>query len=187
MHSQLRIVAGTLRGRKLSYTPNKRLRPAPQMVRAALFSILGQGVPGKPFIDLFAGTGAVGVEALSRGARPVTFVEKDFRVALELEKNLAEFGVAESTEVVKGDVYHWVERWAGSPEPVNVFLGTPFADLRQRWEDLQAAIEALIGKLAPGSVLVVQMEHPAPIDKLPGGCAWEVRRYGRNLLVFGER
>ena len=94
MRVQLRIVSGSLRGRKLQCTVNPALRPAPQMLREALFSILGTAVPGRPFYDLFAGTGAIGLEALSRGAQPVVFVERDFRVAGEIEHHLQAFGVA---------------------------------------------------------------------------------------------
>ena len=65
MRTQLRIVAGSLRGRKLTCDVNPQVRPAPQMVREALFSILGNAVPDRPFFDLFAGTGAVGLEAFS--------------------------------------------------------------------------------------------------------------------------
>ena len=86
MKTQIRIVAGSLRGRKLTCTVNAHLRPTPQRVREALFSILGNAVPGRPFVDVFAGTGVVGLEALSRGARSVTFVERDFRLGADLER-----------------------------------------------------------------------------------------------------
>src|ERR1700736_2375042 len=98
------------------------------MVREALFSILGNAVPGRPFYDLFAGTGAVGLEALSRGARPVVLVERDFRVAAEIERHMQAFGVAGQASVVRADAYRWGERWRGAPEPVNLFLGPPFPD-----------------------------------------------------------
>src|SRR6516164_7176073 len=94
MRLQVRIVAGTLRGRKLSYAANPQLRPTPQMLREALFSILGNAVPGRPFFDVFAGTGAVGLEALSRGAASAVFVERDFRVAGDIERHLKEFDIA---------------------------------------------------------------------------------------------
>ena len=66
--TEVRIVAGTLRGRKLACVVHPGMRPTPQMVREALFSILGNAVPGRPFYDVFAGTGVVGLEAVSRGA-----------------------------------------------------------------------------------------------------------------------
>src|SRR5438270_1931030 len=111
MRTQLRIVAGSLRGRKLTCTVNANLRPTPQMVREALFSILGNAVPGRPFIDVFAGTGVVGLEALSRGASSATFVERDFLLFCDLERHLAEFGVGDRAHIDRSDVYRWVERW----------------------------------------------------------------------------
>src|SRR5262252_9950703 len=91
--TQVRIVAGSLRGRKLTCVVHEGMRPTPQMVREALFSILGNAVPGRVFYDVFAGTGVVGLEALSRGASHVTFVERDFRLIGELEQHIEKFGV----------------------------------------------------------------------------------------------
>src|SRR5437016_5131790 len=101
MRTQLRIVAGSLRGRKLSCTVSPTLRPTPQMVREALFSILGNAVPDRPFFDVFAGTGVVGLEAVSRGASSTTFVERDFRLIGELEQHIRTFGVAEQTRIAR--------------------------------------------------------------------------------------
>src|SRR5437016_8665988 len=111
MRTQLRIVAGSLRGRKLTCDVNAQVRPAPQMVREALFSILGNAVPDRPFYDLFAGTGAVGLEALSRGASSVVLVERDGRVAGEISHHLQTFGVTERARVQRADVYRWAEHW----------------------------------------------------------------------------
>src|ERR1700761_2609197 len=122
MRTQLRIVAGSLRGRKIVCTVSPTLRPTPQMVREALFSILGNAVPDRPFFDVFAGTGVVGLEALSRGASSVTFVERDFRLSAELEYHIADFGVRAGTRIVRADVYRWIERWAPPAEPIVVFL-----------------------------------------------------------------
>src|SRR3954466_523741 len=110
MRTQLRIVAGSLRGRKLVCTVNPNLRPTPQRVREALFSILGNAVPERPFFDLFAGTGVNGLEALSRGASRAVFVERDFRRADDIQKHLAAFQVADRGQVVRSDVYRWAER-----------------------------------------------------------------------------
>src|SRR6266852_8391021 len=143
MRTQLRIVAGSLRGRKLTCEVNPQVRPAPQMVREALFSILGNAVPPRAFFDLFAGTGAVGLEALSRGANPVVFVERDFRVADQIQKHLHAFDVADRARLIRGDVYHWAERWPAPAEPVTLFLGPPFADFQRHPEALVTALADL--------------------------------------------
>src|SRR5437763_1991597 len=117
MRIQLRIVAGSLRGRKLLCTLHGNVRPTPQMVREALFSILGDAVPGRPFFDLFAGTGANGLEALSRGASAATFVERDRRSADDIAGYLRAFGVADQAQLVRSDVYRWADRWRPPAEP----------------------------------------------------------------------
>src|SRR5207249_2287321 len=93
--TQIRIVAGDLRGRRVTVTVTPELRPTPQMVREAFFSILGDAIPDRPFLDVFAGTGVVGLEAISRGARISTFLERDFQLAGQIEKYLKEFEVAD--------------------------------------------------------------------------------------------
>lgn len=184
MRAQLRIVAGSLRGRKLTCSVNPNLRPTPQMVREALFSILGNAVPDHPFFDVFAGTGVVGLEALSRGASAVTFVERDFRLLAELERNIRAFGVADAATVVRTDVYRWIEHWQPPPEPVTIFLSPPFADFERRPEEMLRLIAAIQDRVHPGSVLVLQAERAPVLDELPHRPAWDERRYGRNLLLI---
>src|SRR5512136_2612918 len=99
----MRVIAGTARGRKLLCPPGRAVRPTPDRVREALFSILGEAVPGARVADLFAGTGALGLEALSRGAASALFVEKDRRTAELLRRNLQECGFSGRAEVVAGD------------------------------------------------------------------------------------
>ncbi len=184
MRTQLRIVAGRLKGRKLTCDVNKNLRPAPQMVREALFSILGNAVPGRPFFDLFAGTGAVGMEGLSRGAFHLTLVERDFRAADQIQRHLHDFGVADQASVVRADVYRWAERWQAPDEPVTIFLGPPYADYQSRLDDLLMLIADLQLKAAADSVLVLQAEHDFQAGLLPDAERWEVRDYGRNRLLI---
>jgi 16S rRNA (guanine(966)-N(2))-methyltransferase RsmD len=184
MRIQLRIVAGILRGRKLHCQIDEAVRPTPQMVREALFSILGDAVPDRPFIDLFGGTGAVGLEAISRGARSTTFIERDVRLAGDIDRHARDFHVADKARIVRSDAYRWVERWLPPAEPVNVYVSPPFADFQDRPEALLDLIETLQRKLAVGSVLVVQAEKGLTVAQLPGGEKWEERRYGRNLLLI---
>jgi 16S rRNA (guanine966-N2)-methyltransferase len=184
MRTQIRIVAGSLRGRKLTCTVNPKLRPTPQMVREALFSILGNAVPDRVFFDVFAGTGVVGLEALSRGAKSVVFVERDFRLVAELEQHAAAFKVSSSISVARSDVYLWSMRWRPPAEPVNVFLSPPFADYERRTGDLAELVTTIREKVAPGSVVVLQAETTAPLDEIPGRAEADERRYGRNSLLF---
>jgi 16S rRNA (guanine(966)-N(2))-methyltransferase RsmD len=184
MRTQIRIVAGSLRGRKLTCTVNPNLRPTPQMVREALFSILGNAVPDRPFFDVFAGTGVVGLEALSRGAKSLVSVERDFRLVAELEQHAEDFRVADAVTVTRSDVYLWGMRWRPPAEPATVFLSPPFADYERRTGDLAELVTTIREKVHPGSVVVLQAETTAPLDEVPGRADADERRYGRNTLLI---
>lgn len=175
-----------MRGRKLPVAVHPGLRPTPQRVRESLFSILGNAVPDQLFVDVFAGSGVVGLEALSRGAASALFVERDRRLADAIERNAKEFGVGPQARVLRHDVYRWAERWAAPAEPVNVFLSPPFVDLAERPADFAALVANLQARLAPGSVLILQLEDTFDATTLPAANAWESRKYGRNLLLFWE-
>src|SRR3954467_13709693 len=107
--SEIRIVAGSLRGRKLTCLVHEGMRPTPQMVREALFSILGNAVPDRVFYDIFAGTGVVGLEAVSRGATSARLIEKDPRQSADIQKYADEFGIGAKVQVLKADAYRWAE------------------------------------------------------------------------------
>jgi 16S rRNA (guanine(966)-N(2))-methyltransferase RsmD len=184
MKTQIRIVAGSLRGRKLTCDVNPDLRPTPQMVREALFSILGNAVPEQRFYDLFAGTGVIGLEAISRGASRVTFAERDFRLVADLEKHLSAFGVRAVADIARADVYRWAEHWRPPAEPVTVCLSPPFNDLAERADDMLRLITGLQDKVSADSVIVLQAEEAPLLAELPDCPAWDERRYGRNRLLF---
>src|SRR5579871_6524345 len=129
MRVQLRIVAGALKGRKLSCIVNPELRPTPDRVREALFNILGDAVPDRLFIDVFAGSGVVGVEALSSGASAVQFVERDLRLGQDIHQHLRDFDYERQGRVLRTDAYRWAATWTTPPEPVNVFVSPPFKDI----------------------------------------------------------
>jgi 16S rRNA (guanine(966)-N(2))-methyltransferase RsmD len=187
MRTEIRIVAGNLRGRKVICSVNPRLRPTPQRVREALFSILGDAVPERPFFDVFAGTGVVGLEALSRGASKVTFLERDFRSAGDLEKHLEKFKVRPRATILRGDVYRWADRWQPPAEPINVFLSPPFDDFENKLPEMLLLLADMQRRLHSGSVLILQSERTWDLDKLPAKDEWEQRVYGRNELLIWVR
>lgn len=184
--SAVRIVAGSLRGRKVACTVHANLRPTPQMVREALFSILGNAVPGRVFYDVFAGTGVVGMEAVSRGASAARLIERDPRQASTIQSHLERFGITNRSEVIRADAYRWAERWMPPGNaPVNLFLSPPFADLvGDRCETFLACVQVLLNKAPDDSVLIIQAEQGFPLDALPDYSWWDIRSYGRNLLMF---
>lgn len=181
---QVRIVAGSLRGRKLTVVVHEGMRPTPQMVREALFSILGNAVPDRVFYDIFAGTGVVGLEAVSRGATSARLIEKDSRQGADIQKYAEQFGVGSKVQILKADAYRWAERWLPPKDAVNLFLSPPFPDLSEKAEEFLTLINLLRDKAPNESVLAIQAEEGFPLDKLPDPGAWDVRKYGRNLLLF---
>lgn len=187
MKTQIRIVSGSLRGRKLNCTVNSELRPTPQMVREALFSILGNAVPIRLFVDVFAGTGVHGLEALSRGAPAAYFIERDIRLAGDIEKHLRTFGLIKQAKLFRTDAYRWLAAWQPPAEPVNVFVSPPFADLQERPEEMVGALTQLQGRVADDSVLILQSEREAAIDDSPPLQDWERRTYGRNVLMLWQK
>ncbi|WP_416138224.1 16S rRNA (guanine(966)-N(2))-methyltransferase RsmD [Halomonas sp. HK25] len=149
---RLRIIGGDYRRRLLPVLDSPGLRPTPDRVRETLFNWLTAALPGARVLDLFAGTGALGLEALSRGAREASFVERDSRVAGQLEENLATLGAAERGRVVTADAAAYL---AGPPVPCSlVFLDPPF---RQGLaEPCCAALEA--GWLADEAFIYLECE-----------------------------
>jgi 16S rRNA (guanine966-N2)-methyltransferase len=182
--TQVRIVAGTLRGRKLSVVVYEGMRPTPQLVREAFFSILGNALPDRVFFDVFAGTGVFGLEAVSRGASSARLIEKDPRQVNDIQKYAQQFGVADRIQVLRADAYRWAERWIPGKEPVNLFLSPPFVDLTAKSDEFLALVGTLLAKAPNDSVLTIQAEQGFPMEKLPDLPEWDVRAYGRNLLLF---
>ncbi len=120
----LRIIGGTWRGRRLRFPAAALIRPTPDRVRETLFNWLGGRIVGARCLDLFAGSGALGLEALSRGAAHVTFVERDPAAVRELRARLAEWG-ARDAQLEQGDALAFL---AHSPHPFDIaFLDPPFA------------------------------------------------------------
>ncbi|HSQ57952.1 MAG TPA: RsmD family RNA methyltransferase [Gemmata sp.] len=183
--TQVRIVAGSLRGRKLTVVVHEGMRPTPQMVREAFFSILGNAIPGRAFYDVFAGTGVVGFEAISRGATSARMIEKDSRQAADIQKYADQFGIADKVQVLKADAYRWAERWIPpAKDPVNLFLSPPFPELSEKAEEFLSLVRVLLEKAPDESVLTIQAEEGFPIDRLPEPDLWDVRGYGRNILLI---
>jgi 16S rRNA (guanine(966)-N(2))-methyltransferase RsmD len=172
-----RILAGRWKGRTLRVP--RGARPTSSRAREALFDILQDRVRGSRFLDLFAGSGAVGLEALSRGARASVFVERDSRA---LEKNLAAVAARpEEFEIVREDARAAVSALARRAETFDVvFADPPYS--------LEAAVSKKIGDLlAPAGRLVVQTDSGASAPEFPGLFLSERRAYGRNAFwFFGE-
>jgi 16S rRNA (guanine966-N2)-methyltransferase len=182
----MRIIAGSHRGRRLSGPRGGSLRPTSDKVREALFSILGARVAGGRFLDLYAGTGAVGIEALSRGASCVTFVESDPNAVQIMRKNLTTCGLLDQAEVRVALTRTFLRQrqWWHGPYDV-VFADPPYADREAATLVLDSWDEAL---LTPEAVMIIEQDSraEAPVTTAQ---ARLLRRYEYGdtaLLVFGS-
>ncbi len=184
MKYQVRIIAGELRGRKIEVKLDPNLRPMSDRARGALFNILVNEVPDRPFFDIFAGSGAVGLEALSRGARQATFVEKDGLAVQCILKHAKTFGVEDKVRVLQVDAYRWADKGAIPAEPANYFLGPPYRNIDEFGEAIVWLIKVFLQRAAPGSVIVLQTDDDYDPDQLPDPEQWDIRRYGRNQLAI---
>ncbi|MBJ7353594.1 MAG: 16S rRNA (guanine(966)-N(2))-methyltransferase RsmD [Thermoleophilaceae bacterium] len=155
----MRIVAGEFKGRRLSGPEGKAARPTSDKVREALFSILGP-IDDARVLDLFAGTGAVGIEAVSRGAAEAVLVERDRRMASVIERNLSELLGAgdERATLVRGDALKYL---AGATGFDLVFVDPPYAQAAALEPKLAALLPAA---LAPGATVVTESDRRSPLD-----------------------
>src|SRR6204780_3698089 len=108
----MRVIAGKYRSRRLKGPGAQRLRPTSDRLRETLFDVLGPSVEDSLFVDLFAGTGAAGIEAISRGAREVIFIESHSATAKLIRTNLAELGIRDGAEVIEADAVRALEKLA---------------------------------------------------------------------------
>src|SRR5262245_32904980 len=183
----MRIIASTLRGRRITIEADPGLRPLADRAREALFSILGDAVPERMFFDVFAGSGSVGLEAFSRGASSVVFVERDPRAVANLLKHLEQFGVAGQARVLRSDAYRWADKWDVPSEPVSVFLGPPYEEFEKHLDAVTWIVSTLQWKVAPGSMLIVQSDNRFDATQLPEPENWDTRTYGRTQLMIWRK
>ena len=177
----MRIGGGNTKGRRLQSVPGRRVRPTSGRVRQALFDTLREWVPGCIFVDMFAGTGSVGLEALSQGAGKVFFVENDRRALLALRTNISRCGAESRATIVAAALPQAVRRLPGAQQVDVLFLDPPYAS------DLAEATLITLndcGLLASDGLIVWQHAAPRePLD-LPGYTLWQDKRYGNTQLSF---
>jgi len=181
----MRVIAGSAKGRKLLSVPGQRTRPITDRVKAALFDTLGQQVAGCRFLDLFGGTGSVGIEALSRGAAEAIFVEINRQAVRTIDENLRRTGLAERARVVRGDAFAFLQR--PNLEPFDLIYVAP-PQYRRLWVRALEAIDGRPSLLAEEGQIIVQI-HPKEWEplKLQHLKLADQRRYGSTLLLFWLR
>ena len=157
---RVKLTGGRGRGRRLRSPRIEGLRPTSARLREALFDVLGSRIHAAAFLDVFAGTGAVGLDALSRGAARAVFIESDRRAARLIAANLALAGVADSGRIIESDAVRALLDLRRLVERFDVvFLDPPYAD-----ESLERALPAAAGVLRSGGVLVVEHASRRGVD-----------------------
>ncbi len=183
--SSPRVIAGSARGRRLQSVPGDKTRPITDRAKESLFNILSPNLQGAAFLDLFAGTGAVGIEALSRGAGFVRFVDNQ-RAALEtISANLASTKLGKAAHIQQGDAFaHLAQR--PDREFDYVFIAPP--QYKELWKRALLAVDNQPGWLVEDAWVIVQID-PKEYEKLElkNLDEFDERKYGNTLLVFYER
>jgi 16S rRNA (guanine966-N2)-methyltransferase len=181
----MRVVAGELRGRRLSAAPGRETRPTSERARAGLFDWLGPRVVGARVLDLFAGTGALGIEALSRGATDAIFVERSRGALRALRKNLEDLGLVARARVVERDLTRGLGAVAAQSAGVDlVFADPPYEG---EWQARLLGCEALLDLLGAESVVIVERSARSPVE--PGTARLHLRgskRYGETAFDWYE-
>jgi 16S rRNA (guanine(966)-N(2))-methyltransferase RsmD len=179
-----RVIAGKARGRKLKMVPGNSTRPIMDKVKEALFSILGDVIPGSTFLDLFAGTGAVGIEAISRGAQFVRFIDNDKAAIRTIYENLAQTQLAENAEVLHTNAFGYLKR--SNPTQFEIVYIAP-PQYKDMWKTALTELDTHPANMYPDAMVIVQID-PNEVEELSlkNLHLYREKTYGNTLLQFYE-
>ncbi len=183
--SGIRVIAGTAKGRRLKLVPGDSTRPVMDRVKQAVFNIIGGGIGDSTFLDLFGGTGSVGIEALSRGASQAMFIDSDKFAIKTIKENLEGVGFVGQSRVLRGDALEYL-----NSTPLTsfdyIYIAPP--QYQGLWAKALNLIDAQPGWLNPDGWTVVQI-HPAEYveQDLTHLTLVEQRKYGSTLICIYER
>jgi 16S rRNA (guanine966-N2)-methyltransferase len=180
----MRVIAGKAKGHRLKSVPGKGTRPITDRAKSALFSIIGNDIIGCRFLDLFAGTGQVGIEALSRGAVEAVFVERAGQALRTIRENLAHTRLEAGARVVRADVFDFLASPGGPADAFEyVYVAPP--QYRGLWVQALQALDAYPAWLADDAWAIAQI-HPREYEDLALDhlVLFDRRSYGKVMLCF---
>lgn len=181
----LRVIAGKARGRKLRSVPGDTTRPVTDRVKEALFNILAGDVTGSRWWDVFAGTGAIGIEALSRGAAFVRFTDLNRAPVETVKLNVAHCGFSAQAEIRRGDAFTMLSRGADAQFEY-IYIAPP--QYKEMWEKALELVDEDTSWLSEDGWVIVQIDPREYKDlALQNLEEIEQRKYGSTLLIFYER
>jgi 16S rRNA (guanine966-N2)-methyltransferase len=183
--SSPRIISGKARGFRLQDVPGDITRPITDRVKEALFNIIGSDMPGAIFLDLFAGTGSVGIEALSRGAEFVRFTDINWPAVKVVKANLEHTRLNENAEVIRIDAFQFLKQ---NPDRDFDYIYIAPPQYHEMWIKALALLDANAAWLSLEGWIIVQID---PVEYQPQSLLhfheFDQRRYGSTLLIFYER
>lgn len=184
---KLRIVGGKFRGRQIEYSGDPVTRPMKDNIREALFNLVGGWVEGKVVFDLFAGTGAIALEALSRGASKAYLIERHIPTVRIITENVRSLDPDLPAEIATSDTFFWVRQFLKNLErqpdqPWLVFCCPPYALYEERQQDILAMLENLLAVAPPSSIFVAEFDSKFSEKKLPQPQQWTTRKYAPAIV-----
>lgn len=187
--TKLRIIGGTWRGRTIEYSGDLRTRPMKDRVREAVFNLVGTDAIGAHVLDLFAGTGAIGLEGLSRGALSATFIERHLPTAKLIRANAATLGAADKVDVISTNTFIWVKRHTPLPTDRHwlVLCSPPYDFYVERREEMLDLVQQLWNEAPLGSVFVLEYDERFDFTGLPPEAEWDVRTYLPATIAIAEK
>jgi 16S rRNA (guanine966-N2)-methyltransferase len=183
--SGLRVIAGKARGRRLRPVPGDTTRPITDRTKESLFNIIGGDIEGASVLDLFGGTGSVGIEALSRGAAFVRFIDRERLAVNTIKANLRSTGLESSGEVLQRDAFSLL---ASPPDRAFDYVYIAPPQYKELWKKALLELDANPGWLVEDAWVIVQI-HPREMEEVELKHLEEIdrRTYGSTLLVFYEK
>jgi 16S rRNA (guanine(966)-N(2))-methyltransferase RsmD len=180
----IRVIAGSAKGRRLELVPGDSTRPIMDRVKEALFNIIGTQINGANFLDLFSGTGSIGIEALSRGANRAVLVELNRRAVQTIRRNLEITGLGDRAVIRQTDVFSFLKR-APTQHYNYIYIAPP--QCKGLWLDTLKALNSNPVWIPTGTTVIVQID---PVERkefvLEHLAEFDRRRYGNTLLWFFE-
>lgn len=189
---KLRIIGGHFRGRQIDYSGDPVTRPMKDLTREACFNLVGGFLEGKAVFDLFAGTGAVGLEAISRGASRAYLVERHIPTVRIVASNVRLLEVESKAEVVTSDTFYWVRQFLGDSanwpvEPWAVFCCPPYALFEEKRDDMLIVLHSLVDVAPEGSIFLVESDDRFSANDLPDSIEWQTRHYPPAFVSVGHK
>ncbi|MCM8803659.1 MAG: 16S rRNA (guanine(966)-N(2))-methyltransferase RsmD [Candidatus Omnitrophica bacterium] len=181
----MKVISGIYKGRKLKFIKDKEIRPTKDIVREAIFDTLREWIVNKKVLEIFAGNGILGIEAISHGAKKVIFIEKEKRGIEVIKENIKNLGIEKKCEIIKGDCEYEIEKLKNIK--YDLVIGDPPYDFPI--SKLERIIEKIVklNILKKNGILVIEHDRKKEIPKFEGYEIIKNRKYGKTELTYLRR